>query len=247
MRYKLQVLGLALGLVVFTVFGVGVLNNIHNGYLRLLSSWTVMITNSQGTSGATGFIVKGASGRKFILTNGHVCRLAEKGVLTANYGDEKFPVSVFKEYEWNDLCALEAHRPLGHAITVARSVRLGEQVYVIGHPLLEPLTVRSGEISGTVILRIMMGQNPTPESCTGPTYSIMDTSKSIFGFFGINTICMRTLEANAGTADTLPGNSGSPIVNTWGNLVAVCFAGNQSGTRSYSVPLADIKDFLSEL
>lgn len=43
------------------------------------------------------------------------------------------------------------------------------------------------------------------------------------------------------------GNSGSPAVNLYGSVVAVAFAANEAGSRSYFVPLSDLKNFLNEL
>ncbi len=229
------------------LFGPALLNNLHNFYVRVLSTRVVKITNAEGNSGATGFVVKGKSGEKYILTNGHVCALQNNGPLFAEQSGEKFPIEVYKKYAWNDLCAIKAHRPLGLAVSIASGVLAGEQVWVVGHPLLEPYSVTTGEISGTVFIRIVVAQNTKIEDCSGPTYTLIDTSQSLYHFFGIDSVCLRTLEANASTAPTLPGNSGSPVINLWGNVVAVEFAGNESGVRSYFVPLEDVKNFLREL
>lgn len=229
------------------LFGPSVLTNLHNLYVRLLSMRVVKITNIAGTSGATGFVVKGKSGEKYILTNGHVCALADNGPLVAEQNGETFPVEVYKKYTWNDLCAIKAHRPLGLAVSIAGDVSTGDTVWVVGHPLLEPNSVTTGEISGTVFIQIVVKQNPKLEECTGSTYSIIDLSQTFYAVFGLNAVCVRTLEANASTATILPGNSGSPVINLWGNVVAVAFAANEAGTRSYFVPLSDVKNFLGEL
>lgn len=229
------------------LFGTGVLNNIHNQYLRYLSTWTVMITNQAGNSGATGFVVKGKSGTKYIMTNAHVCSLADNGMLYANYRGDRFQVQVFKKYQFNDLCALTSHRPLGLAVTVASSVTNGENTWVIGHPLLEPKSSAIGELSGSVFIQIMTGANPKPGECDGPTYKRESTEGTFFGFFGISEVCIRTVEAQASTMSIMPGNSGSPVTNLYGNVVAVAFAANESGGRSYHVPLSDLVDFLNQL
>lgn len=230
------------------IFGTSFENNIHNYYLRSVTSYTVKLTNDAGNSGATGFVVKGASGKKYIMTNSHVCGLAdESGTIYAHYQGERFPVKVFKKYVWNDLCAIESHRPLGKAASIASYVTNGENTWVIGHPLLEPKSVAVGELSGTAIVPIATGMNVKPEDCAGPTYHLYDTAGTIYALMGIQNICVRTLEAQGSTMAILPGNSGSPAVNEYGNVVAVAFAGYEGGVRSYFVPLADLKDFLGEL
>ena len=40
------------------------------------------------------------------------------------------------------------------------------------------------------------------------------------------------------------GNSGSPMVNMWGNVVGVVFAGNQRTNWGSAVPLKDVKELL---
>lgn len=241
-------LGLAGGLTLLflVLFGNGLLDNVHNLYLRVLSNYVVKITNSTGRSGATGFVVKGDSGEKYIMTNAHVCGLAEDGKLTAEYMGDKFKVEVYKFYAWNDLCALKAHRSLGFAVNIADSFFYGETTYVIGHPLLEPKTSAVGELSGPVTIQIVMKENPKPEECQGPTYSIVDLSDTMYSMLGINSVCIRTLDALGSTMSIQPGNSGSPAVNIFGSVVAVAFASNGEG-RSYFVSLADLKDFLRQL
>lgn len=229
------------------VFGVGILTNIHSVYLRTLSHWTVLIHNSKG-SGATGFIAKGKSGKKYIITNGHVCGLEEDGKLFVYYLGDEYRLSVIKKYQYNDLCAVEAPKSAGFAVNIARNFREGEAAYAIGHPLLEPKTVTLGELSGPVTIQVIVAKNAKPEECTGPTYSLIDLSANPFAaMFGLDNLCVRTLEAESGTITILPGNSGSAVVNTFGSVIGVAFAANEFGTRSYVVPLSDLKDFLKDL
>ena len=242
-------LGILTGLVFLYLylFGVSALTNVHNAYLRLLSSKTVLLHNSSG-SGATGFIAKGKSGKKYIITNGHVCNLNENGKLFAIYKDDEYVVKVVKQYQYNDLCAIEAPQSAGMAAHIAGSFKEGESAYAIGHPLLEPTTVTLGELSGPVQISVMVAKNVTKEQCSGDTYRFIDLSGTLASMlFGFDSVCVRDLEAEAGTIAILPGNSGSPVVNIYGSIIGVAFAANEYGTRSYVVPLDDLKDFLSSL
>lgn len=228
------------------IFGVGGLNNIHSKYLRLLSHWTVLIHNSKG-HGATGFIAKGKSGKKYIITNGHVCGLQEDGKLFVVYKNDEYVLKVKKLYDMNDLCAIEAPESAGLTVNIATSYKHGEEAFAIGHPLLEPTTVTLGELSGEVTAHIMVGQNVDPKDCFGPTYELIDLSNTFASVFGISNICVRNLEAEASSIIILPGNSGSAVVNNLGSVIGVAFAANEAGTRSYVVPLEYLKDFLGGL
>lgn len=230
------------------VFGVGILTNVHSAYLRTLSQWTVLLHNATGKSGATGFIAKGKSGTKYIITNGHVCGLQdEEGKIFAYYRGDEYRLKVVQVYEFNDLCAVEAPSNAGPAVHIARDFSEGEAAYAIGHPLLQPKTVTLGELSGPVKVTVMVGQNVPVEKCQGETYHLIDVSGSFLGLLGVNNFCVRELDAEASTVSILPGNSGSAVVNTFGSVIGVAFAANEAGTRSYVVPLDDLKDFLEDL
>lgn len=228
-----------------TLFAESAIGNIHKSYIRSLQRDVVMIHNSKG-SGATGFIIKAASGRNVIMTNNHVCELQENGKVFVKYRGDLYVQSVIKSYAWNDLCAIEAPSTIQGRFRTAWWVKLGEEVSAIGYPFLEPLSVTTGELSGPMTITIPVKFNPGPEECKGPTYKIVP-AEGMYVFFGIEAICVRELEAMTSSISIAPGNSGSPIVNIYGNVVGVMFAGRSEGTRSYAVPLEDLKLFLKEL
>lgn len=242
----------AVGLSVLTValhlayFGVPILDNMHRSLLRYYYGQDVVkLTNSKG-SGGTGFVTHASSGKKIILTNGHVCGLQEDGKIRVLYRGVDYVEKVIAVYQMNDLCAIEAEGLKGSGFGIASSYSYGEKAYSIGHPLLEPLTIGTGELSGKVSVTIMVGINKTEKECTGPTYHL-EEAPPMLGFFGVDNGCFRTLPCNASTLIILPGNSGSPVVNIYGNLIGVAFAANEPGTRSYVVPLEAVKDFLGGL
>ena len=189
--------------------------------------------------GGTGFFVNTPSGNTFILTNNHVCGLAEDNFLLI---DQEYYAVIIAHSPDHDLCLVS--NPLSmEGIKVARSSRDGQNIYIVGHPLLEPTALIKGEIAGTMPVTILIGYNLP---CTDKNETkIMVDPGSMAALFGIESACIRTYEAQATTCNILPGNSGSPVLNERGELVGVAFAGREDGPgRGYIIPLSYIQKFL---
>lgn len=196
---------------------------------------------AQKKGGGTGFFVKSYSGNSFILTNNHVCGLAnEAGALLI---DQEYYAYVIAHSPDHDLCLVS--NPLKRTgINIASSSREGQNVYVVGHPLLEPTALIKGEISGSMIVSILLGYNLP---CTDKGEQKIDLSNTIASLFGIQSACTKDFDAQATTLNILPGNSGSPVVNINGEVVGVAFAGRADGPgRGYIVPLSYVQHFLSD-
>lgn len=190
--------------------------------------------------GGTGFLVNAPSGNTYIMTNNHVCGLAnESGTLLI---DGDYYAHVISHFADHDLCLVS--NPLNlPGIDVGTDSRDGQNVYVVGHPLLEPRAETKGQISGTMIVNIMVGFN-IPCKDKGQRKIDMDPD-SLFYAMGVASVCVRDYEAQATTVNILPGNSGSPVLNQDGLLVGVAFAGREDGPgRGYIIPLKYIKAFL---
>lgn len=192
--------------------------------------------------GSTGFFVNTPGGNTFILTNNHVCGLANSG--GALLIDSEYIATVVAHSLDHDLCIVS--NPMNYdGINLAKDSRDGEDIFVVGHPLLEPLALVKGEIAGTMQVDIRMGYN-LPCTDAGEKKIEMDP-ESMSAMFGIQSVCIRNYEAQATTANILPGNSGSPVVNIKGEVVGVVFADREDGPgRGYIVPLSYVQKFLSD-
>lgn len=243
---SLIILGSAILIYLGGMFGVSVLNNVHLRYLRGFGEKTVLIHALDG-AGATGFLVAGKSGKKYIMTNNHVCELFKSGPVFGRYREDEYVLDIAKVYPLNDLCAIKAPFLSGRGFTVAKNYTIGNSAYTLGHPKLEPLSLSVGELSEKIIIEIAMKENATAEECSGPTYELVTDISPIGQAMGIFNVCVRHLEANTSSMIILPGNSGSPVLDIWGSVVGVVFAADEHGTRSYVVPLSYLQDFLKAL
>ncbi len=252
MRYRVIagqiVLTLIIGVLVLSqvFFGTSILGNLHSQFIRYKSKEVVTLLNEDG-GGGTGFLIKGKSGKLYILTNRHICRSTKSGLLKVLYGKETSVVSIIEEYTDNDLCLVQAPLTAKSSLKLARSVKLGEKAYAVGHPLLEAITVTEGELSSYMSIPMQIAENVTPDQCKGVYNRIVDLSDNPFALaFGVFNICIQDIQCNSSTIPILPGNSGSPVLNIWGNVIGVVFAANESGVHSYIVPLIVVMEFLED-
>lgn len=232
---------------------------IHKDYLRgEVGAKTVKITTKSERSGGTGFFVKAASGKTFILTNRHVCQVKNKSniVYVKLEGESQaVPRKVVAEYEKHDLCLVESFHGI-EGIEVAGNLNAGDTVGIVGHPKLFPLVLSKGEYIGQTFIRLYYIEKngvATKRLVLGPVASEDLTEKEkkrisflnkVFSPSGTKYV-MKTYKSSQIVGYSRGGSSGSPIVDFYGNLVAVLYAGNRTDVmETYAVPLNYINDFL---
>jgi S1-C subfamily serine protease len=222
--------------------------SLHQKYLfhTVGRSVVSVVIPSNHASGGTGFNVKTPSGKVVMLTNRHICQLAENGVLevsTTQEPERYYRVSVREESRTTDLCITDP-APTSASISLARSVSVGEQIGVLGHPHLEPNTLSLGMVTNKQTITLPFGFNIPEEKCAyygGKTLEAPPLAKM---FFGIESGCFTDIESYRTTAVVYGGNSGSPAVDVLGRLTGVLFAGNTRSNYGFIVPLEKIKEFL---
>lgn len=252
-------LGLVAALVLSLAGLVALAPQIHRSYLRnKVGSRVVKIVKldekGRVRGGGTGFAIKAPSGENYLLTNAHVCE-AFKGSpeIKAQLPDGTIiPRRILEISENTDLCLAEG-LPGVEGLSVADDApKKGQIVNVVGHPRLKPLTLSMGELIGLQEVSILAGligdgsQEAkdagwlTEEDCQKPKNKIMEFET----IFGTIKACMISVLAYQTSAVALPGNSGSPAVDMWGNVVGVLFAGDSEVHWGMLVTLKDVKDFL---
>lgn len=227
-----SILFLAIAAVVFEVPFA------HKRYIRnIAEESTVQLYGEKGTG--SGSHVE-FNDKTVILTNRHVCELADsKGLIEVErYDGTRSKQKVIKKDDVHDLCIVEGIAGV-KGIELADSTEKGETFYTLGHPRGEQLNVAIGEYFADETIQLEKGFEPDG-SCKGKIERV--------GLLFLQLeLCTAFFESVQFSTPTYPGNSGSPIVNSYGNLVAVVFAGNpQIENMGFGVPLNYVKDFLSK-
>jgi S1-C subfamily serine protease len=209
-------------------------------YRYIVGQKVVKVIGSAGSG--SGFHVKAPSGQLYILTNEHVCALADKNreliVQTPKHFIKRKIVAVYSKH---DLCLVEPIPGQKSGLELAGNLTIGEDIILVGHPSGRPLTLSKGEFISKGSIMLIDFKIKAAEGCS------IKRGKWIEGGFFFPSVCLMPHSAFGISSPAYPGNSGSPVVNKWGNVVGVLFAGNQSQLNdSYMVPFQELKNFLKD-
>jgi S1-C subfamily serine protease len=196
---------------------------LHETYLYEYKGASIVKLMGSNSS-ATGFQIIAKSGRQYTMTNRHVCdALSRNGKDIKWYQEEELGGSLKVLYRDKeaDLCLLEPI-PSIRPLKVARLAHKRESVYLVGHPAGRGLSFERGHlVEKTSIYLLNFCYDDPRFNC-----------RFFYSSYHLNAI-------------SYGGNSGSPILDKYGSVVAVLFAGRRDQpTASHSVPLAEIKRVL---
>ena len=251
--------------------------SIHQMALRgYVSRKVAMITAESRLSkpyqgGGTGFQVTANSGKSYMLTNRHVCNLSKDGTLWARISGftDEHRLKILDNSRDFDLCLLEPI-PGVSGLSLGNNPAIGETIYYVGHPRLQPRTFASGEFSGFDMITVedgIIGKHIQEKQCKSKDSFIIEmpeslqvlrqiTSGSNEGIEGaaslgslINStrkvrVCFHKNKGMTTTMMIYAGASGSPIVNSFGQLCGVVYAAPRIGGWGYGVTMADVKTIL---
>lgn len=176
---------------------------------------SVRIYNAQETSGGTGSIFRSYINASHILTNKHVCRLVEQGGKVEHDG-RYYEITHYKKFPKHDLCIVRVEKNFKINTEIAdRLAKRSSTVYVSGHPNLLPHVVTKGHLSDRMDIQIVVG---TKKCGDGD-----DTLEC--AWFGGKPI-VKTFDSQLVSNIIKPGNSGSAVFNSKGEIVGVIYAGD---------------------
>ena len=238
----------------------------HRIFLReYLSKKVVMLAEKNepsfpNGSGGTGFYVQAPSGKTYLMTNRHVCQSAASDSLWSSTPDGEKQAKIVAISDDSDLCLLEPPTDQS-GINLGSGLALGQTIYYAGHPNLNPFTFISGEAVGISTETIgvgVIGVDISLEDC----HAMKDSSASrvsefqelfeyypflqqspLFPTSKMVDFCSETDAALVTTLSMYPGASGSPVVDSFGQLVGVVYAYGPT-SWAYAVPLAAVKSIL---
>jgi S1-C subfamily serine protease len=226
---------------------------IHRSYLRSEVGSKVYVVRGayNGRGGGTGFAVKAPSGKSYIVTNDHVCAASQDKQTMFVHDDTGVgvPRQILERSVYSDLCILEG-MPGVEGLSVSYAPSPGDELYVVGHPRLMPLTVSHGEMIGKETVSIPIGIVSDELKCDQPKNVMLPLPTLIFGVapdpgYSGPMVCLeRIKDAYLTNVIIQPGNSGSPVVDALGNVVAVVFAGDGLGW-GVMVSNIDLRIFLA--
>jgi len=221
--------------------------NAHDAYLENKVSDKVVYMRSpedaERQGSGTGFHMRTPSGKVVIVTNAHICGLANKNgeimVEEKVHSQRLIKRHVLEVFEKNDLCVVEP-LPGYDGLEMAKDVSPSQKVWTFGYPLGEGLNISKGRIKEFTTIYLMAEGIPL-NKCEGPRLKKQQAIVFIF----IIEMCMKAHESISTDVPTYPGNSGSPMLDKYGNVVGVIFASNSYTHWGHAVPLKDLQDLMS--
>jgi hypothetical protein len=208
----------------------------HGEYIRShVGSQVIKLTDKSGRRGGTGFALQMPSGEVLTMTNAHVCELERLGQIYASTGRKKIPLEVLEKSTVSDLCLLTGINSM-RGLELADSVEIGQEIGIVGHPALMPLAVNRGHLIGYEKVVVLAYEGPCEKEG-----GMFKTEETWFG-----PACTEQFESGLTTVIVLGGNSGSPVIDFFGNVVGVLFAGSGPDMANWGiiVKLSDLKDFV---
>jgi S1-C subfamily serine protease len=193
--------------------------------------------------GGTGFITTENSGKVVVVTNSHVCGIYKEIAL---YIEGRTRLEQKSINYVDDLCVLNYPLTPKRILGIASSeIADGTNVYVLGHPLMNPLTLTTGKKTGKdlelmpIAFRSEIEEKHILVSCLEADSNMPALQQIFFEIY-----CFIERNSNTITAEIKPGSSGSPVMNYRGQVVGVVWGYDPEDNTGLAVPLSKLRNIL---
>lgn len=225
----------------FTICSLVILSALCSSSSSTLASTEILKQTAVRLENGSGAIVKAPSGKKYLLTNSHVCMGAKwKGKVKATFENGTIVLAtVKKDSIAADLCAAEVDKKLP-ALNIGDAIKRRDEVCTRGYPF-GVLTESCGIVGGVSMWTHIYPIEMIGECVEGTKKQYHPGTGRLYGCSKNYTSVLTTLYAR-------PGSSGSAVVNDKGELVGVV-SDWQPGeeTEAGMVPLELIHRFFGDL
>lgn len=206
---------------------------------RDIVSNSVSVTNNESNSGGSGTVLKSSDSVSYVLTNSHVCEVAEEGGLV--HGEAgTFAVAGLKHSKQHDLCLIKVYGNLRASTKLAKrgAEPFRSEALISGHPSLYPTVITRGHFSGRETIQVMTGFEECKEE------DVKDPNKALMCMFFGGLPVVKNYDSVLVSATIMPGSSGSGVFNKDHELTGVAFAGSGDLGYAWTVPYEYVRNFI---
>ena len=203
----------------------------------VLKKSIIRILHASIPTSGTAFSVE-YKGKVFTITNAHVCDPVKKDFMVYKKDKKFYKVKVIRVSKYHDICVL-GKIPHLKPLKIRSNISAEEHVYTMGYPLTQYSVFQEGIYKG-LLFNQMKYPEQSAKLCKSRDY--LDIEYDVRGNFcvlsGIFMVTTLTIDAGA---------SGSPVINSNGEVVGIISLSIGNMSMGLAVPSNYLVKTLEEL